>query len=282
MMIDASSKVSRSIVPAGILLATGVTMLMNGKFGYSLGADDVEKWAFVALGLAIDLCKVFGLCFVMAAFSKKFWLKASLGLVVWLGCVSYSFIAGIGFASMTRANITSERTHENDTIKSAKNALNTKLADLERMKTELDVMKSNQRYTSTAACSAPTERMRPESVVFCNSYFSKYNAIKDANKDVEILMAKAPKNEVIKDADPQMTFFATHLGFSIKNMVAVWALYMAIIAELVSSIGTFAFSPTRAKPRTRKLRSVSNVQVQVKRRGRPPGSLNKPKLHVVN
>lgn len=281
-MIDASSKVSRAIVPVGIMFVTSVTIAMNAKFGASLSSDVMESWLFIAMGVGIDICKVFGLAYVMTAFSKKFWLKATLGLAVWMGCVSYSFIAGIGFASMTRANMTAEKSHDNNKITSAETALKTKIADLERLKGEYDVMKTNQRYTSTAGCTAPTERMRPESVVFCDSYFRKINVIADAKRDVELLTAKAPKDGVVKDADPQMTFFSKHLGFTIENMVAAWALYMAIIAELVSSIGTYAFSPTRAKPSVRRVRATKQASETVVRRGRPPGSKNRPKLHVVN
>lgn len=277
MMIDSSSKLTRSIVPLGIMSVTAVTMIMNAKFGYSLGSDDLEKWSFVALGIGVDICKVFGLGFIVSAFVKKDRLKASLGLLVWISLVSYSFIAGIGFASMTRSNITAERSHDNDKITAAKLAVKTKLADIERMTTERDVMKSNQRYTSTAACSAPKDRMKPESIVFCDSYYRKYNEILDAKKEVEHLKFAVPKDEVVKDADPQMSFFASNLGYTLKNMVAIWAVYIAIIAELVSSIGTYAFSPTRAKIGTYKIK----VATGVKRRGRPPGSVNKPKLYSV-
>ena len=280
MMIDSSSRVSRSVVPVGVMCVTAVTMVMNAKFGYSLGSDDLERWAFVALGVGVDVCKVFGLGFIVSAFAKKDNLKGVLGLVVWLSLVSYSFVAGIGFASMTRSNITAERVHENEKINAAKQAVKTKLADIERMTSERDVMKENQRYVSTAGCSVPKERMKPESALYCDNYFAKYNEILEAQKEIPGLRAAIPKDEVIKDADPQMSFFAANLGFTLTNMVAIWAVYMAIIAELVSSVGTYAFSPTRAKSRS------SDKQVpeiaEKKKRGRPVGSVNKPKLRVVN
>tara|TARA_R110000868_G_scaffold25423_11_gene99257 strand:+ start:8745 stop:9614 length:870 start_codon:yes stop_codon:yes gene_type:complete len=289
-MIDAGSKLSRVVVGGGVLFVTGVTMVMNAKFGHSLGSDDLEKWSFVALGIGIDICKVLGLAYVMTAFSKKFYLKAVLGLAVWMGCVSYSFIAGIGFAAMTRSNITAEKSYENDKIRDAKQAFKNKVADIERLKNELDLMKYNPRYATSTACSAPKERMTKESLVFCDSYFAKHNEIAETKKEVEILKAGVPAHSFTKDADPQMTFFSTNLGVSIPKMVAIWALYMAIISELVSSVGTFAFSPTRAKPDYGKANKEEKIAKPARldaegieiRRGRKPGSKNRPKLHVVN
>lgn len=282
MVIDSSSRVSRSAVPIGILFVTAVTMVMNAKFGYSLGSDDLERWAFVALGIGVDICKVFGLGFIVTAFMKKDRLKASLGLVVWIGLVSYSLVAGIGFASMTRSNITAERSHENEKIQAAIAAVKTKLADIERMTAEREVMKANQRYISTSGCSVPKDKMKFESSMFCDSYFAKYDEILEAQKEVPVLKAAIPKNDVIKDADPQMSFFSSNLGVSLSSMIVIWSVYMAIIAELVSSVGTYAFSPTRYKYRSyvKQVLGVQALGVAKKKRGRPVGSKNKPKLSV--
>lgn len=263
-MIDASSKTARTIPVAAVFVAAACTMFMNAKFGYSLGSDETEKWVYVAFGIAMDVCKLFGLAFIYAAWTKKYRFKALCATVVWLGVVGYSFFAATGFAAMTRSAVTAERTQNVDNNKILKDTYT-------RLSNELEKMKTNKRYESTAACTSPWDRMLPESKSFCITFM-------DTKKELISAQNVLPK-AVAHDADPQMTFFSKVFGTDQEKMVTIWAFGLAILAELVSSLGTFAFSSSRAKPVY--AAKETEVVATTKRRGRPPGSKNKPKLELV-
>ena len=271
-MIDANTKVARYVVQGGVFAAAICTTVMNAKFGWSLGSDELEKALYAVFGIALDICKFFGLAYVAYAWTKNYKAKALAALVVWTVAVGYSLVAATGFAAMTRSHVTTERQFHADQAK-------VMITNHSRLAGELEVMKKNPRYESTSGCTAPQSKMKPESVIFCDNYFRHYNELETAAKNL-------PKG-VQHDADPQMSFFAKHLGFEKEKMIAIWAFGLAIIAEIVASIGTYAFSSSRAKPDTSRKPVQSPVQVVngqpvVRRRGRPPGSKNKPKLHVVN
>ena len=260
-MIDASSKTARTIPVAAVFVAAACTMFMNAKFGYSLGSDETEKWVYVAFGIAMDVCKLFGLAFIYAAWTKKYRFKAMCAATVWLGVVAYSFFAATGFAAMTRSAVTAERTQNVDNNKILKDTYT-------RLSNELEKMKTNKRYESTAACTSPWDRMLPESKSFCITFM-------DTKKELATAQNVLPK-AVAHDADPQMTFFSKVFGTDQEKMVTIWAFGLAILAELVSSLGTFAFSSSRAKP-VYAAKSQEGQAKAVKKKGRPLGSKNKPK-----
>jgi len=273
-MIDASSKTARFVASSAIVVASATTMAMNAKFGWSIGYDEFEKYLLSAFGIAIDICKVFGLAFAAYQVSKGNKWKAAASFLVWFTAVLYSFAAATGFASMVRSNSTAERNHVALSIHQANQ-------DYNRLFDELETMKKNNRYQTSAGCTAPEARMTEESKIFCQLYWRKVS-------EVDTAKVNLPK-EVVKDADPQITFLTELTGIEGKTIVKIWAITMAIIAEIVSSFGLYAFSSTRAKYGTKVSKeedeSSEEDEEPKKKRGRPLGSKNKPKsppeLHVV-
>jgi hypothetical protein len=275
-MIDASTKLARSVVGFGVIVAAGCTMAMNAKFGWSIGSDDLEKYMYAVFSVSLDICKLLGLGFVAHAWSKKYRAKALVALIVWVTAVAYSLVAAVGFAAMTRSHVQADRgfvslQHQQ------------KIDNHKVLAKELEAMKNNERYGRTAACTVPVSRMTTESKDFCHLFEVKTKEVADAAAQLPTTM--------IKDADPQMTFFASMTGIEVSKLIQYWAVALAIVAEIVASLGTYAFSSSRAKPvyvskSGRVQEEVAETQGEivqaVKRRpGRPKGSKNKPKLQLV-
>lgn len=287
-MIDTSSKSALWLAPTGVIIAAVCTTVMNIKFGVSLGSDELEKTIYGLFGIALDICKVFGLAFVANAFAKGYYAKGLAASLVWLTAVCYSLVAATGFAAMTRSNTTAERTHsveqQAQSIENHKRSID----KYRRLESELNVMKQNHRYYSSDGCTTAEKKMNFDTHRFCTIYQDKVLELKEAQKSIDTYSTQLP-TVFVADVDPQMTFFGKLTGLSKDLLVTYWSFGLAIVAEIVSSFGTYGFSSSRSKttyvPISQRP-TVEHARPEVqpkrkKRKGRPAGSKNKPKLRLV-
>lgn len=281
MSIATHEKVNRWFALFGVSVVSGAAFLMNAKYNYSLGSDIFEKYVMVAVSFGIDLYKFFGLGFIAAAFIKRKWFKGVAALITWLICVAYAATAAMGFATMTRSHVSSENTYKSDKIKDLQQSYKDKKKKYDAVNEEFETMKSNERYKSTAGCSVPEDRMTTASRYFCTDFKTKKEEV--ARKEYDLYKAEQtkPKDEFIKDADPQMSFFAKASGIPIGYLLQYWAIGIALAIELVSALGNFAVSPSRMKPERKETNEAAVGPIK-KKRGRPLGSKNRPKLHIVS
>lgn len=279
-MIDASPrKATYYVCAAGILAITACTSIMNMRYGYSQGHDDIEKWMFVVAGLSTDLVKVFGLPFAAIAWSKNFKFKATVAFFMWLGVFMYGLSNAAGFALTARVNKNAEQVFDNSTMQQKRNEYTLALSNLKRLKEEQDTMKTNQRYLSTSGCTVPEARMAPESRIFCSQYIVHVQKIIDAEQEVARTKRVLPTEKFEKPVDPQMVFFAKITGVPTEKITEIWALAVAVLFECVSGFGMYVISPTRRVPVRAEEVKVATAR---KKGGRPKGSKNKPKLVVDN
>jgi hypothetical protein len=289
-MLDTSKRTSHWIAALAIMAVSACSMVMNATFGYSLGSTDLEKWTFVVAGVGLDFFKVFGLGFVAMAFYKKYYVKGSAAFICWITCVVYSLVAATGFAATTRSNVTSERTFEVGKITKVNTEYETQKSELNTLLEEMATMKNNVRYLSTAGCSVPEARMKTESRYFCTQFQTKQDNINEKRTAVFVAKEKVPANEFVKDPDPQMTFYSSLFNIPVAALISYWAIGLAIVFELVSSLGMYSISSSRMKhvylaKNNGQIKSVQYTEnedglmeaTMVKRRGRPKGSKNKPK-----
>lgn len=282
-MMITSDKWSNRIVQVAVAVVSLITAVMNARYGYSVGANEVEKWLLVGFGIAIDIVKFLGLRYATNAFMKRYWVKGVGAMFGWSLAVLYGFNAALGFAAMTRTHMVEEASHYQKKVEKADKAYDAKFAHLQNLRKELEEMKNNPRYKSTTACSVPESRMTNESVFFCRTYYQKMGEIETAKKEVDVAEAagkaeiRAIEDKVVSDPDPLMTMYSKWLGIAKEKLTFGWAVVFAFIAETIASVGNWAFSPSRMKPvRREKLETIR------RRRGRSLGSRNKPKLTVVN
>jgi hypothetical protein len=277
-MIDASSKLGRSLPNCAILVCCACTMVMNAKFGWSLGADKLEKGLYTVFSVALDVLKAFGLAFVFNALWKAHYTKAVCAAVIWIVTVVYSANAAVGFSISTRATAVSEKQHGEDYKKD-------QIATAKRISSELDVMRTSAMYLGTAGCSTERARMSVSAERFCYTlYLPKYGTLLELEKDLP--------TSYVADVDPYTTFVANLSKYPREYVSLAFAVIMAVVAELVSSVGTYAYSSSRMKSEYRrpwktrfrkfwKSKAVATAEPARRGPGRPPGSKNKPKLAAV-
>lgn len=232
-MIDASTKTARAIAGAGVFTAAACTTVMNASFGYSLGHSPLEQYLLVAFGVSLDVVKFLGLSAAAVAWNKGYKSKSTIAFLVWTVAVIYSLNAALGFATATRSAVNQEREF-------ATQFAETNIAKHKRLVEELETAKANKRYKTTSGCTVPNEKMAPESREFCSEFWSKANDLAKAEQAL-------PK-QVALEADPQAKFYAKWTGLSVEAVNAVWAIVLAMFAEIVASFGTYAFSSSRAVP----------------------------------
>lgn len=297
-----SDKMTNVSVQAAVIFVSCMTAAMNFRYGMSLGSDDMEKYMLAGTGLAFDVIKFLGLAYAVNAFRKKARVKAVLAFFGWGICVLYSMNAALGFATMARSHMIAhtqfeisqdakQKKDQEDTVRQVKAKYQEKFNTLTAKNAEFEKMKDNPRFASTTACSVPETRMTNESIFFCRKFYMTSLEIKDMKAEVEKAeiemndkLASQPKlpEKFHADPDPLMTFYSKWFGIPLETLVTIWAVAIAVMLELIASVGNYAFSPTRLKPIYRQREEVQEEVIELpKRRGRSLGSKNKPKLHVV-
>jgi hypothetical protein len=111
-----SPTVVRSRMGVGSILLTAaaialaiVGMTMNGWFARSLGSSAIAGWLFLAIGVAADMVAL-----VMPSCAARLWQGRQRGTslaawAVWLMTFAFSVTAGVGFASVNIADVTTAR-----------------------------------------------------------------------------------------------------------------------------------------------------------------------------
>lgn len=106
-----------------VAVLIGVSMTANGFFASSLGSTEFERNVFIGASLAVDAYKALGLFFIVCMFMYRppgwtgFWSVlpwAFAALVVWAACFAWSTASAIGFAAVTRGDVVTSRTAEED------------------------------------------------------------------------------------------------------------------------------------------------------------------------
>lgn len=280
MIGDSSSKTVRYTIIAAVVGVTAATATMNAVYGYKLGADPFEKKMFAFASVMIDIIKVLALGFVAQAFVKGYKIKALVGTLIWMLCLTYSWNAAMGFAMNARAVANAEKAFHASTVKSGQENVAILKNKYDRLATEFETMKSNKRYGATAGCTVPKKKLTKEAFEFCNTYWAAHVNLEDALKAWTDAQKANPMTAVI-DSDPHLTFMAGKLGVSIPAMMMILAAIFATLLEGISGVGQYAYSNSRAVAKL-----VRNKDGSIrKKRGRKPGVKNKagrPKLVVNN
>lgn len=106
-----------------VAVLIGVSMTANGFFASSLGSTEFERNVFIGASLAVDAYKALGLFFIVCMFMYRppgwtgFWSVlpwAFAALLVWAACFAWSTASAIGFAAVTRGDVVTTRTAEED------------------------------------------------------------------------------------------------------------------------------------------------------------------------
>lgn len=235
-MIDANSKSARFITGTAVLIATGCHALMSIQFATSLGANDVEKATFAVFGASVDVAKVFALAFAAFAWERGRKAKATAALLIWAVAVAYSATAALGFAALARDTIVASRSADADEYR-AQTAERTRLIE------QLEAGKQSPLFLATYGCTdynktskRSHERQKAE---FCSAYWRADARLAEIKPEL--------RKATLTQADPQTMVLAKMTGLPREVIAMSLAIFLAVVAEIVSALGGWAFSRTRRR-----------------------------------
>lgn len=100
---------SRMLLQGAAFALALVGITMNGWFARSLGSSDVAGWLFLAVGVAADCAAL-----ALPSSAARQWHAqrrgaAAAGWLAWAATFAFALSAGIGFASVNIADVTTQR-----------------------------------------------------------------------------------------------------------------------------------------------------------------------------
>ena len=81
----------------------------NLQYGLSLGKIPIDKATYAAASVAADVLKVAAPLLALSLWNKRSYILAIAGLLLWLGCVSWSMASAVGFVLSSRGQVIAER-----------------------------------------------------------------------------------------------------------------------------------------------------------------------------
>lgn len=242
----------------GVLAAAAlllVSMLMNLRFGLSLGQSDLDKTAYAGASVAGDLIKIIAPFWIGWAWREGRYVTLCIGALLFVVTLGYSVASGLGFAAQNRAATTGERAAEIVSYtdkRQERDRLLKRLAALppspppEAVEARLEALRGQFRWNSSSRCTNATV---PASIAFCARYreaeallaAARGRAALEAEIDAlsERIAAATTATAVRGDADPQVTMLLRILPILEANSAE---LGLAIAAMALVELGaTFGF-----------------------------------------
>jgi hypothetical protein len=101
--------VAKTLLVVTSFALAGVAIAMNGWFAHSLGSSEVAAWCFCAIGVAADATALALPACATALWQTRQRGAALAGWLVWSFTFAFTVTAGIGFASVNVADVTTSR-----------------------------------------------------------------------------------------------------------------------------------------------------------------------------
>ena len=215
-------------IPA-IVVIGAIAAAMNWRFGQTLGHTELDGYLFGALGVALVALNWILPGAAAHAASRRARLQQTACIGLWLVCAGYTLVSSVGFSAVHRAENGADRQETAGRYERAK-------ADHERLTGELAVMKASPKYEAAAGCADAKWRQAD----FCAEVKAKEAEIKAAKRDMD---AGRPAS-----IDPQAETLAKLTGFDIGSVSTGLAIAVAVVMELVSSLGFFAVAHAAPAP----------------------------------
>jgi hypothetical protein len=262
-MVPVAAQSSAMLKFVGYLAAGTLAMVslaLNARFGWTLGASPLDRAAYVATSVAIDVFKVGLPLLAMPLWAKRHRALAACAFAIWFGCVTWSANAALGFVATTRGESVAQRIADGKaragweaTVERAEQEM-ARLAHhrpVAVVKAELNaavvvgsVWQRSKRCTditldeSRAAC-AEVSRLRQELVTAEAAEGLESKVVAGRAQLATVSVAGT-------DADPQATALASLTGVDQVHIRAGISLLLALILEMGSALG-FAIIATATR-----------------------------------
>ncbi len=242
------------VIAASVLLV--VSMMMNYKFGSSLGKTETDAHIYGMASAAADCFKALAPFFFFAALRNRVWSQAVAAALVWVVVTGYAFTSALGHAALNRfdtsgqrvaasTNYKDTRAEFEETEKQLKWATATAHRPVGTVEAEINVLKAQRAWMTTKECTDATMRSSRE---FCQQYFkleaehaSGVYAEKLRVRRAELAAQtnKATGAAVLGMADPQANVIARLTGLELETVQTALMLFVALLIEIGSGFGMY-------------------------------------------
>jgi hypothetical protein len=240
------------VIAALVLLV--VSMMMNYKFGSSLGKTATDQQIYGMASAAADCFKALAPFFFFAALRNRVWSQAFAAALVWMVVTVYAFTSAIGHAALNRFDTSGQRVAASTSYKDTRAELQRAEEQLKwvpphrppsTVDAEISVLKAQRTWMLTSECTDATARASRE---FCQQYF-KLAAERASGGEAEKLTAKiaelsaqagkATGAAVLGLPDPQANVIARLTGQDLETVQTGLMLFVALLIEIGSGFGMY-------------------------------------------
>jgi hypothetical protein len=240
------------VIAASVLLV--VSMMMNYKFGSSLGKTATDQQIYGMASAAADCLKALAPFFFFAAIRNRVWSQALAAAMVWGVVTVYAFTSAIGHAALNRFDTSGQRVAESTNYKDLRAELKRAEDQLKwippsrppsTVEAEINVLKAQRNWMTSRECTDPTIRVSRE---FCQQYFklaAEHASGEEAEKlrvkiaQLSAQAGKATGAAVMGLADPQANVIARLTGFDLETVQTGLMLFVALLIEIGSGFGMY-------------------------------------------
>jgi hypothetical protein len=229
-------------------------MMMNYKFGSSLGKTPTDQQIYGMASAAADGFKALAPFFFFAALRNRVWSQAVAAALVWVVVTGYAFTSALGHAALNRFDTSGQRVAASTSYKDTRAELKRAEDQLKwipphrppgTVEAELNVLKAQRAWMTTNECTDATMRSSRE---FCQQYFklaAEYASGQQAEKyrvkiaELSAQTAKATGAAVLGMADPQASVIARMTGLDLETVQTSLMLFVALLIEIGSGFGMY-------------------------------------------
>lgn len=242
------------VCSVGALLLIAMSMAMNWTFWRGQGADATQGLIFASVSVSIDLFKSCLPLIAERARHARHWLGMAVAIILFIGCLGFSLLSAMGYASLARGMVTGGREALGVQYRAARADLvhqQARLAALGDTRPQAVVdealarAKQDRRWSSSNGCTAATAEA---SLVYCREIGAlkvELASAEDADRirarvtTLETEIATLLRAGAQLQSDTQAGFIASVSGIGIENVQSSITLFFAVLVELLAAFGLY-------------------------------------------
>lgn len=232
----------------------GVSVMMNFRFGQSLGRTEWDGLVYGAASACADGFKVILPFAIAMAWRSSRLLAATVGSALWLVFTAYSMTSSLGHSAANRSEVAGSKRHDIATYQDLRRALEVKQREREQLPTfrpvatveaELAATEQNRKWDWSKQCSDATSR---ELRTFCEGHARLRGELATAKRATALdeeagaLRGKlegAGGQGAGQESDAQVAILRDLLGFTDERVRLALTVMVSLMVELGSGLGLF-------------------------------------------
>lgn len=258
------------VCTSGALLLMATSINMNWTYWHGQGADPTQALTFASVSVGVDIFKCCLPLIADRARVERNWLGCGLAIALFVGCMSFSLISAIGYASLSRGLAVGNQEALGLRYRATRDEvarLNTKLVDFGDVRPQpvieeaLATARQDRRWLSSAGCTAATA---DASLAYCREIgalkVDLAKAEEASRMRARIATLEGELGGLLRtgghlQADTLASFISKLTGFAPERVQFSITLFFAVLVELVAAFGFYLAKIARRLDEAKQWRS---------------------------